>query len=110
MERTDLERASSSEKEPVILTSLDQDAETLPVESVDNRSTCRWWKWFIPCSLFLLLVLGGASWIIHICDQKRYQCSAEAVPSPRPEPWCVAFNKKLSMEVAHADAGQVLIL
>lgn len=29
------------------------------------------------------------------------------VPSPRLEPWCVAFNKKLFKEVAKADAGQV---
>lgn len=110
MERKDLERASSSEKEPIILASLGQDAETVPVENVDNKSRCRWWIWFIPCSLFLLLLLRGGLWVVHIRDQKRYQCSAEAVPSPRQEPWCVAFNRKLSKEVAGADAGQVLSL
>ena len=108
MERTDLERASSIEKKPIVLTSLGQDAETVPVKSVDKRSRCRWWIWFIPCSLFLLLLFGLGLWVTHKHDQMRYQCSAEALPSPRHEPWSVAFNKELSEEVARADAGQVL--
>lgn len=75
-EAVDLERPLL-ESEPIIQATLDEDAETTQVESLDNKGECRWWIWFIPCSLLVLLLLGGYLWIRdHIITgalRKRYQ-------------------------------------
>ena len=56
------------------------------------------------CTLVLL-------WWYAIHPQWFKDCPGPVLkPSPRPEPWCVSFNKKLKKEVARADAGKVSLI
>ena len=56
------------------------------------------------CTLVLL-------WWYAIHPQWFRDCPGPVLkPSPRPEPWCVSFNKKLNKEVAIADAGKVSLI
>ena len=58
-------------------------------------STCIW------CTLTLL-------WWYAIHPQWFRDCPGPVLkPAPRPEPWCVSYNKKLNKEVAKADANKV---
>ncbi len=58
-------------------------------------STCFW------CTLVLL-------WWYAIHPQWFKDCPGPILkPAPRPESWCVSYNKKLNKEVALADANKV---
>ena len=65
------------------------------MKQVSVASTCIW------CTLVLL-------WWYAIHPQWFRDCPGPILkPSPRPEPWCVSYNKKLNKEVAKADANKV---
>ena len=70
--------------------------------------TTRWQRAYITLWATLVLLWWASTHTLQFCRSTGLcDCPGPVLkPSPRPEPWCQSFNRKLAQEVAQNDAGK----